>query len=907
MSTLQKTQERKPRHHVPTSASLTWVWLTLALGLIFTGLGFRFAVSIDEREIDEYLSTAATSIANASSQTALVLPVLEPLIKTFTEIQAEINKGVPMTQAVLASHLWSPPPPGLETTALQLLPLTPAGESADRQNIRNLLGNAEESSYPVLQFDGKKIAPALPASTDFFPILLQAGPKESMDMAGLDRSNQPEHALAMTMARDSGMLSSRSTFPIDKQGLLETIYYFPLYKGGVVPVTREERRERLLGFVSATTRYPASAVLDFLPQAFHGVSLVFTAALPADPSELEPKLQDFLKQPLVRVVNFNALDMPYSTITTATPALRSTLSTPTRWWILGLGIMITLSLEALLLWVRHQSNQIVALVKERTRDLAERTEALTASNSALKESEQRYRMLADNISDVIYTGDLNGNCTYISPSIQNQCGYTPEECIGLPLSSYLDEESAAKAREVMAERFRIRVKPLEGEAPARTNEYVILCKDGMRKNIETTTTTLWDEAGKIVGILGVMRDITGRKQSEQERGVLQKAYLQAQKMEAIGTLAGGVAHDFNNLLTGVLGHADMLKHEYAHNSEAYRSIELIETAATRARELTSQLLGFARKGKFMQVPVEINKVLSDLTGLLERTVDKNIQITRISTAGNPAVLGDPGQINQIFLNLAINARDAMPRGGVLTFKTEIRHISEKSQERNFELAPGNFCVVTVSDTGIGIPRQNLEHIFEPFFTDKEEGKGTGLGLAMVYGVVKNHKGGIKVDSTPGSGSTFTIYLPLHEDLAAPLPKTNINTLIKGTGTVLLIDDQAIVRQVGEKMLKQLGYNVELCENGVIGLAYYREHWQTVDVVLIDMIMPEMGGLECLEQMRLINPDIKAILCTGFSREDIAGKINECHVLGFIQKPYRLQELSEVIAGAKRHNQLVLDQ
>jgi CheY-like chemotaxis protein len=369
-------------------------------------------------------------------------------------------------------------------------------------------------------------------------------------------------------------------------------------------------------------------------------------------------------------------------------------------------------------------------------------------------------------------------------------------------------------------------------------------------------------------------------------------------MESLGTLAGGIAHDFNNLLTGVIGHTDLLKLDFSNDTRASHSLSVIEMAALRAKDLTSQLLGFARKGRFQQVPVEINLVVAEVISLMERTLDRNIVISCTNCPDNPVVLGDPGQISQIFLNLAVNARDAMPKGGTLSFAIHTEELDAEFCRSHIELAPGLFCIITVSDTGIGIANDKLEQIFEPFFTDKPDGKGTGLGLAMVYGVTRNHNGTVTVYSERGKGSTFRIYLPARAASKERGFRPKQGSLVKGSGHVLLIDDQEVVRQIGSRMLEQLGYRVSVAGDGVEGLARYREQWQDITLVIIDMIMPNMGGLDCLEALRKINPDIKAVLSSGFSRDSIADKINEEHIMGFLQKPFRLQELSDLLASIR---------
>lgn len=882
----------------PAAASLMLVWLTLGLCLILTAAGYRYSVAVDERDAAKHLETSVTEIEAASGQATYMLPLLEELQKVFAAVQKDIDDGVPVDTTRLNGHLWAKPPLGLETTSLQLLPRVSAAEVQTRTLARALTGSvAQEALLPIVQLDDDGKTADLASQEEYFPVLVQTGPAIASQTSGLDRTLQPLHRLAMAMARDAGQLASVSSFPMNNSdnAFFATVYYFPLYRGGAMPATVEARRQQLVGFVSAYTRTPAKGAFEMLPQAYHGIEAAFTVELPKDPAYFDRKLAAFLSSDEVKRVDYSTQGLKFSIAAVASPALRQSLATSTRWWVLGLGLLATGWMQSMLLWARHQSRKIVNLVEERTRDLAARTADLTSANRALLQSERRYRVLADNISDVIYTCNTQGVCTYVSPSVYAKTGYAPEEIVGKPIFDLFEKEAAERARGALGAALG---DSAESDCHS-AHEFNMRCKNGSIITMEASIGRLQGETGKIIGTLGVMRDISERKRAEQEKILLEQAYQQAQKMEAVGTLAGGVAHDFNNLLTGVLGHADMLKQEFQGSPDSLRSVELIEMAATRAKELTGQLLGFARKGKFMQVPVDINKILADLLGLLERTVDKNITITHVRGARNPLVLGDPGQISQIFLNLAVNARDAMPKGGTLTFKTEILSLDELSSYASFGLEPGDYCAVTVSDTGIGIAEDKLERIFEPFFTDKEEGKGTGLGLAMVYGVVKNHKGGVRVYSEVGKGTVFSIFLPLHEGVSQAAPEPKVRALVAGSGKVLLVDDQPLVRQVGERMLQKLGYEVVTRNDGVEGLEYYRDHWSSIDIVLMDMVMPRMGGIECLDEMKRINPGLKAVLCTGFSREDIAGKIQESHILGFIQKPYRMLELSEVVAGVNR--------
>ncbi|MES2606546.1 MAG: ATP-binding protein [Pseudomonadota bacterium] len=900
-----RVSARQEEKKLLPGASLTSMLFTLAFCLCLTAFFFQYTVRQDEERVESYVEGAVQSIAAATMQATFVNPVFDALMVTFARVQQDVANGVPMSQQQFQTYLWAQPVPGLETTSLQLLPRI-AGTGPDaRDNATRMLGDNERAQLPILEPNGNGARLAT-IRNEYFPVLREASYGITVDIPGMDRSTAPAHQLAMLQARDTGMLGLYSSFPATNLPGEEQVshYYMPLYEGGLTPSTVAERREKLIGFVAAYTRYPASVMFDLLPQAYHGIEATFVQSPPGGESlmSLHGNIENYLQSSAVKLASYRMQGIDFTLAAKGSASLQRAMQTTTRWWVVGLGLLLTLWMQSMLFWSHLQSKKIVALVNERTRDLAERTTALTEANHALRQSEMRYRVLADNVSDVIYTCDFNGICTYISPSVQDQNGYSVDEYIGYPIYRFLEPASAELARSTLEKASKVLLDPEVQGYVHEIHEYETLCKYGGSKAIESTMDVLFGDNDRPIGFLGVVRDITERKKAEKEKENLQLAYRQAQKMEAVGTLAGGIAHDFNNLLTGILGHSELLKSEYGGNSEAHRSVELIEMAATRAKDLTSQLLGFARKGKFMLVPVEINPILCDLVDLIERTVDKNIVIHRVSCADNPTVLGDPGQISQIFLNLAVNARDAMPKGGRLTFKTEIQTLDNLTATTTLGLAAGQYCVISVSDTGIGIAKDKIERIFEPFFTDKEEGKGTGLGLAMVYGVVKNHKGAVNVYSEVGAGSNFKVYLPLHDNRTGEKRKSLARTVVKGTGNILLVDDQPVVRQVGEKMLSQLGYKVMLADNGETGLAYYREHWRTIDIVMIDLIMPRMGGLECLEEMKKLNPALKSILSTGFSREDIAGKINESHILGFIQKPYRVQELSEVIAGVKRRDQ-----
>jgi signal transduction histidine kinase/uncharacterized membrane protein len=391
----------------------------------------------------------------------------------------------------------------------------------------------------------------------------------------------------------------------------------------------------------------------------------------------------------------------------------------------------------------------------------------------------------------------------------------------------------------------------------------------------------------------------------EEKRKLAEQLRQSQKMEAIGLLAGGIAHDFNNLLSGVSGFAQLIKRRFAKdNPEMMKLVDPILDAAARGSSLTKQLLAFARKGKYQQVNFDLHDVIERTMALLRRTIDKRIQISRDLRALEPVIMGDPSQIENALLNLALNARDAMPEGGDLVFHTERVTIGADevvSISGKYHINPGTFILISVVDTGMGMNEETKTRLFEPFFTTKEVGKGTGLGLASVYGCIKNHNGYIEVDSSVGQGTTVRIYFPAALGPAETPARTEEKTgpVVKGKGHILVIDDEDIVRSIIREMLSDLGYSVALCGNGEDAIEYYRRHQPEIDLVIIDMIMPKMGGFDCLRHLKKFNPDIKAIISTGYSMAEDTQQIMTWGIAGFIQKPFDAGELSKAISDALR--------
>jgi PAS domain S-box-containing protein len=521
-------------------------------------------------------------------------------------------------------------------------------------------------------------------------------------------------------------------------------------------------------------------------------------------------------------------------------------------------------------------------------DVTERTLA----EEARHRSEVRKGAVLDTALDGIVSIDHRGRITEFNAAAERMFGHARTAALGRDMADLLIPESH---REVHRAGLARHLATGEARVLGRRIELTAVRADGTEMPVELAVTRIPLDGPPV--FTAYVRDLTERKQAEKALRDSEEQLRQAQKMDAIGTLAGGVAHDFNNLLTGILGHAQLVRAATEAGHKAHRSAEVIETAARRGAALTQQLLGFARKGKNQNVPVDLHATVHEVIGLLTRTVDKNIRMSSRSAVERPVVAGDPDQLQQVILNLAVNARDAMPDGGEMLFVTDGSTFDASDFRRPQEIAPGRYIVLSISDTGCGISEDVRRRIFEPFFTTKSQGKGTGMGLAMVYGIVKNHGGWVAVESALGRGTTVRVHLPQAQDLRTSESLRLSTDARPGTGRILVVDDEEIVRSVAEEFLRHLGYDVVTAADGLEAVEYYEKFGRTIDAVLLDMIMPRMGGRDCFRALREMNPDVRAVLSTGYGPDVVAQELLDEGMRGFVAKPYRLEQLADAVARA----------
>ena len=420
---------------------------------------------------------------------------------------------------------------------------------------------------------------------------------------------------------------------------------------------------------------------------------------------------------------------------------------------------------------------------------------------------------------------------------------------------------------------------------------------GRNRLLSATASALYDDQGNVFGAIECIRDITDNYKMEQEKDKLHAQLLHAQKMEAMGTLAGGIAHDFNNLIQAISGYTELLMMEDGMSQGSLEMLESIGKSSRRASELTKQLLLFSRKTESSLQPMDLNKEINEMYSLLQRTIPKMITIELQLADDLGVVNGDPVQFEQIVMNLAINARDAMPEGGRITIETSNAYLDEKFCELNHGAKPGEYALLSIRDTGEGMAQEILAHIFEPFFTTKKVGKGTGLGLSMVYGIVNAHGGYISCSSLPGQGTAFSIYLPAAVSENQVDEQKSCDIIERGEGTILLVDDEEHLRSLGAEFLTRFGYKVLVESDGERALECYRLKQQQIDLVIMDMIMPGMGGKKCIEEMVRINPGVKVIIASGYTSQEPSSEIISSKRVTFIRKPYRMTDMLKIVGEA----------
>jgi PAS domain S-box-containing protein len=499
----------------------------------------------------------------------------------------------------------------------------------------------------------------------------------------------------------------------------------------------------------------------------------------------------------------------------------------------------------------------------------------------VKKSEELYADLYENSPDMYHSVDRNGIVVSCNRTESQVLGIPKEMIIGNPLVNLYPPQFQEKVIKNLSKIF-------EEKQELKGYEEQIRKADGTLIDVSVNTSIVYDIKGTPSLVRMVLRDITEKKKMEAK-------ILQAQKIDSIGNLAGGIAHDFNNILTAILGSASIMRRRINDDSRLLKYVDLIETTSRRGAAVTRQLLTFARKGNPQIVRTDINLIIDQTIKLFEVTTPKTIHI-KMELSEEPLIVeGDEGQLQQALLNLCLNARDSMPKEGIIIIKSKAVVLREDDARRLTDGKPGEYVMVSVIDSGYGISPEIMQNIFEPFFTTKEHGKGTGLGLAVVYGVVKSHNGHVHVVSEVNSGSVFTLYFPrLKEDKSTKSVKDKKSELVGGNERVLIVEDEISVGEIGADILHELGYEIVIAHNGREALDILQSAKKKYDLVILDMNMPRMSGGPTFEAIKKDHPSLKVLVCSGYS----AGTIQDDKFMklidGFLQKPFELDEYAQTV-------------
>uniref|UniRef100_B8HJX9 histidine kinase n=1 Tax=Cyanothece sp. (strain PCC 7425 / ATCC 29141) TaxID=395961 RepID=B8HJX9_CYAP4 len=527
--------------------------------------------------------------------------------------------------------------------------------------------------------------------------------------------------------------------------------------------------------------------------------------------------------------------------------------------------------------------RLLPAVERELREAEERQKRYRAEQ-ALRESEERFRQLAENITEsVFWMSDPKARqFLYISPAFERIWGHS---CASVS-ANFMQWWEAIHPQD----RQRVQTVYFEQVLTGTYDEeYRIIRPDGSMRWIRDRGFPIRDHAGEPYRVVGIAEDITVRKQAE-------AALRRAQRLESLGTLSSGIAHDFNNLLTPILSATQLMLLQLPDLEDEYAQelLKLIESSARRGGDLVKQILAFARGVEGKLVPLQVKHLLAEMAQVARQTFPKSISIRlNLATADLYLVAADTTQLHQVLMNLCVNARDAMPEGGILTISAENKLLDEAYTRIHREAQTGPYVVLTVADTGVGIPPELLEHIFDPFFTTKEVGKGTGLGLSTVLGIVKNHGGFVRVASEVGQGTQFKIYLPA---IAATVCEEDEDMGLSAgqQELVLIVDDEPLIRRTTKTLLENHNYRTLTASDGVEAIALYAQHQQAIGVVLMDMMMPSMDGVTAIRTMQKLNPEVKVIAATGMSIENHFTEVKGLGIIAFLPKPYTAKQLLDTL-------------
>ncbi len=561
-----------------------------------------------------------------------------------------------------------------------------------------------------------------------------------------------------------------------------------------------------------------------------------------------------------------------------------TLGTPGgAWAVLLTGLAFSVLLAGYVKTLLASQAEIRTQVEARTQELALETESHRLDAQALRDSKARFRQLIEVMGEGLWVLDPRGQTTFVNRSMADMLGYAPAEMVGRTLFEFMAEADIPQAKQNLADRV---------EGHTGQHDFRFRRKDGGELWAIVTGTPVLDDDGQVASVLGVITDITERRRQEQ-------SLLQSQKLESLGVLAGGIAHDFNNLLTTILGNINLAQLYLPDPSPATPYLQTMERTVHRATDLTRQMLAYSGKGRFQVGPLDLNQVVAEMSHLLEVSISKKVALRFLPQEGLPALMGEASQIQQVVMNLVTNASEAIGDAeGLVSIRTSVRVFSRADLLRDFPghpIEPGTFLTLEVSDTGQGMPPEVLSRIFEPFFTTKFTGRG--LGLAAMQGIVRGHKGGIRVYSEVGKGSTFKLIFPASEGLAAEAQAPGTEEDWTGSGTILVVDDEEGVRMVAAELLRSMGFDILLAADGLEALERFQTSPVPIRAVLMDLTMPHLDGVETFRELRRLDPHCRVVLTSGYNEQDAIQNFLGRGLAAFVQKPFLRGDLMRAMQTA----------
>jgi PAS domain S-box-containing protein len=868
-----------------------WVVFAACAGIAVSFVSFMIIYTVERNETKERFYRAAESNVSLLDQGLDAYMIVLQSLAAFHDASEVITRQAfsRFVNGFLTRY------PGIQ--ALEWIPRVPASSRASYEE------SARRDGFPGFQITERnahgEIALASERS-EYFPVYYVEPYARNEAALGFDLASNSIRFAALSASRDTGKIVATAPITLVQETASEKglLVFVPRYRNGAVSDSIETRRAKLTGFFLAVFRiedlvhhclgyHKANGIAFYLFDAagsrggellhFHssGEDSALLASTVAS-SRLRAGLH-YEKTLRVGERNWQILCVPVSSKFSVIPGWGA--------WISLIGGLLFTGLVVGYIWVIQDSSvrtrshieEQIKLQNELEEEIAQRQR----SQSVLRAFEQSMRLLIES-SPIGILVARDGQYVYVNRAFVRMLGYDgPDDIIGLAVENLYSLEDIKRIKQQSRD-------GLEDTAVPSYHEAKVLRKSGDPFDADVWLTMI-DYEGQ-PSILGFVTDVSEAKK-------LRNQLLQAQKMEALGTLAGGIAHDFNNLLTIILGYSELILSGKDGSDRDYEDLSKVIEAARTAADVIRQILAFSRKAETQPRPINLNSKVEQVRQMLSRLIPRIIDVQINLDPDLPIVNVDPPQIDQVLINLAVNARDAMPDGGTLMIETKAVLLDDAYCRCHIEAKAGPHVLLTVSDTGIGIEAASIDRIFEPFYTTKKSGQGSGLGLAMVYGIVKNHGGHITCESEPRKGTAFKIYLPAYEVEAEADVSVSGEFSALGTPTILLVDDEHVVRQLGQRILEEAGCTVFTATNGQEAVEVYREKGNQISLVILDLIMPVMDGYQCLKEILRLDPQAKVLISSGHSAAAAVKDASERGAKGFVGKPFNLKQLFKFVRYA----------